>query len=83
MIRLLYFAGVREKIGRGAEEVALPDGVGHVAGLVDHLVARGEPWTALAECRNLRVAVNQTLVGNDAPVRDRDEIAFFPPVTGG
>jgi molybdopterin synthase sulfur carrier subunit len=54
-----------------------------VGGLRDLLAARGEPWSALATTRNLRVAVNQQMVGFDAAVKAGDEVAFFPPVTGG
>ena len=51
--------------------------------LRDLLAARGEPWAALVITKNLRAAVNQQMVGLDAPVREGDEVAFFPPVTGG
>ena len=56
---------------------------GSAGALRDHLAARGEAWTALATTRNLRVAVNRQLVGLDAAVNSGDEVAFFPPVTGG
>ena len=51
--------------------------------IVTKLVARGEPWPALAATKNLRVAVNQQMVGFDAAIKAGDEVAFFPPVTGG
>ena len=54
-----------------------------VGALRDHLAARGGPWSALSTTKNLRVAVNQQMVGLDAAVKAGDEIAFFPPVTGG
>ena len=57
--------------------------VAAVAALRDHLAARGEPWNALGTARNLRAAVNQDMVGMEAPVAAGDEVAFFPPVTGG
>ena len=63
--------------------MALPAGVATVGGLRDLLAARGEPWAALAPTKNLRVAVNQQMVGFDTPVKAGDEVAFFPPVTGG
>jgi molybdopterin synthase sulfur carrier subunit len=81
--RILFFAGLREALGTGSEALALPAGVATVGALRDHLVARGEPWGALATTKNLRAAVNQQMVGLDAPVRAGDEVAFFPPVTGG
>ncbi len=83
MIKLLYFAGLRERLGTGAESLALPAGFVTVAVLRDALAQRGEAWVALTTMRNLRVAVNQTMVGFDAELKDGDEVAFFPPVTGG
>lgn len=83
MIKLLYFAGLRERLGTGAESLALPAGIGTAAALRDHLARRGGEWLALTTTRNLRVAVNQTMVGFDAPLKAGDEVAFFPPVTGG
>lgn len=83
MVKVLFFAGLREAVGTSAEELALPAGVATVAGLRDHLAGRGEPWAALARMRNLRAAVNQAMAGPEAAVADGDEVAFFPPVTGG
>lgn len=81
---LLYFAWVRQKTGRGEEQLALPDGVKTVADLTAFLKARGGGYEeAFADLRRLRVAVNQDHSGFDTPLRDGDEIAFFPPVTGG
>lgn len=82
-IKVLFFAGLREALGTGSESLALPAGVGTVGALRDQLAARGESWTALATTKNLRVAVNQQMVGLDAAVKPGDEVAFFPPVTGG
>ena len=82
-VKVLFFAGLREALGVGSESLALPAGVGSVGTLRDYLAARGEPWAALATAKNLRAAVNQQMVGADAPVREGDEVAFFPPVTGG
>ena len=82
-IKILFFAGLREALGTGTEALALPAGVATVGGLRDLLAARGEPWAALATTTNLRVAVNQQMVGFDTPVKAGDEVAFFPPVTGG
>jgi len=84
MIRVLYFAKLREDLGKSAEELALPGDVTTVAALQAHLMARGEAWrAALAQGRALRVAVNQEMAEPGTPVRAGDEIAFFPPVTGG
>ena len=82
-VKILFFAGLREALGTGSESLALPAGVATVGALREHLAARGEPWMALATTKNLRSAVNQQMVGPDAPVGQGDEVAFFPPVTGG
>jgi sulfur-carrier protein len=83
-IRLLYFAWLRERIGRGEEEVALPPEATTVGGLVAWLRARGPGYeAAFGTTAPVRCAVNQDFSTLDAPVRPGDEIAFFPPVTGG
>jgi molybdopterin synthase sulfur carrier subunit len=83
-VKVLYFASVREKLGKEAEALELPEGVATVAGLRAHLRARGGAWAdALAETRLLRTAVNQDMVPPAASIKAGDEIAFFPPVTGG
>ena len=82
-VKILYFAGLREALGQSAEQLALPAGVGSVGQLHDHLAARGGAWQALATTKNLRVAVNQEMASMQTPLQDGDEIAFFPPVTGG
>jgi molybdopterin synthase sulfur carrier subunit len=82
-VKVLYFASLREALGRPAEELALPTGVATVGALRAHLAARGEGCQALGEGRNVRAAVNQRMVGADAVLASGDEIAFFPPVTGG
>ncbi len=83
MLKILYFASVREKLGHANEELAMPSGITDVAGLIGFLAQRGGPWESLATFRNLRYAVNQEMVALDAPIRAGDEVAFFPPVTGG
>lgn len=82
-IKLLYFAQLREALGTRGEEIALPAGVADVAALRAHLAARGEAWGELTRSRNLRAALNQRMVGPEAAIADGDEVAFFPPVTGG
>lgn len=82
--RLLFFASLREQLGSSGENLELPAGVRDIKGLRAFLVARGGPWqAALADNRSLRVAVNQDLATWTTAIRDGDEIAFFPPVTGG
>lgn len=83
MLKIFYFAGLRERLGQGSEELELPAGVGDVAALRDLLAARGGAWESLATLRNLRYAVNQQMARPDSPLRAGDEVAFFPPVTGG
>jgi len=82
-VKVLFFAGLREAVGTGAESLEIPSGVGTVGGLRDHFAGRGGAWRSLAAMGNLRAAVNQGMVGLDAPIKDGDEVAFFPPVTGG
>jgi molybdopterin synthase sulfur carrier subunit len=83
-VRILYFASIREKLGRDAEELELPSGVATIAALRTHLRSRGGAWAeALAEGKLLRAAVNQDMAQPAAPIKAGDEVAFFPPVTGG
>ena len=83
-MKLLYFAWLRAKIGSAEEILALPAQVRDVAGLLVWLQSRGPGYAdALKDLGIVRVAVNQEYVGPEHPVRDRDEVAIFPPVTGG
>ena len=83
-MRLLYFAWLRARIGQAEEELALPTGVRDVAGLLEWLYGRGGGYAeALRDLSVIRVAVNQEYVGRDHPIREGDEVALFPPVTGG
>ncbi|MFA9550273.1 MAG: molybdopterin converting factor subunit 1 [Hyphomicrobium sp.] len=83
-VKLLYFAWVREKIGRGSEEIALPDNVATVADLVAWLKTRGPEFgEAFARADVVRAALDKTHVKSDARIGEAQEIAFFPPVTGG
>ena len=83
-MRLLYFAWLRARIGHAEEEMSLPAGVCDVAGLLEWLRGRGGAYAeALRDLSVVRVAVNQDYVGREHPVRDGDEVALFPPVTGG
>lgn len=83
-MQLLYFGWVRAKIGRPGEVVDRPEGVGDVAGLIAWLKARGAGYAeALANPDVVRVAVNQELSRLDTPIGDHDEVAVFPPMTGG
>ena len=83
-VKVLFFAGLREQLGTSAEEIDLPAGVSTVAGLRSHLQARGGAYEkALAGKALVRSAVNQDMVPQSARIKAGDEVAFFPPVTGG
>jgi len=83
-MQLVYFAWVRERIGKSEETLHLPESVTTVRELLSYLSGINEIYAhALAEPEKLRVAVNQTHVQLDHPVIDTDEVAIFPPVTGG
>ena len=83
-MKLLYFAWLRARIGQAEEELALPAEVRDVAGLLEWLRGRGGGYAeALRDLSVIRVAVNQDYVGRDHPIRAGDEVALFPPMTGG
>jgi molybdopterin synthase sulfur carrier subunit len=83
-VKILYFAGLREQVGKGSEDLELPEGVATLGALRSHLISRGGAWqTALNESRLVRMAINQDMAQAAAPIKAGDEIAFFPPVTGG
>jgi molybdopterin synthase sulfur carrier subunit len=83
-MQLLYFARVREQIGLGAEDLALPADVATVAQLLDWLASRSPGHAAaLADRSAIRVAVDQDFAQPDTPLAGAAEIAIFPPVTGG
>jgi sulfur-carrier protein len=83
-MRLLYFAWVKEKVGRASEEVTIPDNVATVAELIDWLKSRGPEFTNAFERQDvIRAAIDQSHVRHDARIGHAREIAFFPPVTGG
>jgi molybdopterin synthase sulfur carrier subunit len=83
-VKLLYFAWLRTRIGRGEEEVDVPAEVATVADLLSWLEGRGDGYAAaLARPDLVRVAVNQEFASADTPLKAGDEVALFPPVTGG
>ena len=84
MVTLLYFASLRENLGCSREQLALAAGNATVSSLVEQLRCRDGRWTeAFAPGKTWRVAVNQQMANLSTPVKPGDEIAFFPPVTGG
>jgi molybdopterin converting factor subunit 1 len=83
-VRILYFAWVRQKVGLAEEQVTPPGQVRDVAGLIAWLAALSPGHAAaFADPKQVRAAVNQEFAPPDAPVAPGDEVAFFPPVTGG
>lgn len=83
-VTILYFAWLRERTGTAREELVLPETVRTVAALVDLLAARGPGHAAAFQNRRtVRCAINQEFASPDVAIAPGDEIAFFPPVTGG
>jgi molybdopterin synthase sulfur carrier subunit len=83
-VNVLYFAWVRQKAGVSEERLELPPRVRSVRELAEFLRARGGGFAeAFGDLSRLRAAVNQEHVGFEAPIGPDDEVAFFPPVTGG
>jgi molybdopterin synthase sulfur carrier subunit len=84
MLSLHYFAGIREAAGRSTESLELPDAVSDVQGLI-RLLADRDPngLSILTDDDRVLVAVDQTVVKRDHPLRGDEEVAFFPPMTGG
>ena len=83
-MKLLYFAWVRERVGKGEEVVEPPAGVATVGDLMTWLAGRGEEYAfAFENPRIIRAAINHTHVKPNAPLADATEVAFFPPITGG
>lgn len=83
-VTILYFAWLRERVGVGEERLSLPEGIDTVGALLEHLRGRDAAHAGAFESRRMvRCAVNQDFADLDAPVRPGDEVAFFPPVTGG
>ena len=83
-VKVLFFAALREQLGSSGEEIEVPADISTVAGLRSHLRSRGGPYEkALADRNLVRIAVNQDMVPATARIKAGDEVAFFPPVTGG
>lgn len=83
-MKVLYFAWVRERIGREAEDIELPDGVETVADLAGFLATRGEGYAhAFENPKVVRAALDRKHAKPDTPLAGAREIAFFPPMTGG
>lgn len=84
MLRVLFFASLREQLDTDRMEMELPEGVSSVEGLAVHLAgARGDDWRMLLDDEQVLVAVDQTIVDRRHSLQGDEEVAFFPPVTGG
>jgi sulfur-carrier protein len=83
-VRILFFASLREKLGSGGEEIEAPPTVTTVGALREHLRGRGGAWAEVfAPTRAVRAALNQSMAQPGTQIKAGDEVAFFPPVTGG
>ena len=83
-LSVLYFARLRDAIGRNAEQVEVPADIATVADLRAWLARRGTPWSgAFAQAGPIRAAVDQVMAADATRLHDGAEVAFFPPVTGG
>lgn len=84
MISILYFASLREQVGQASEQIEHQVNLKTVADVREYLCARGEPWSKVLASQTLvMMSVNQAMANANTQINDRDEIAFFPPVTGG
>lgn len=83
-VRLVYFAWIRERIGKAGEDMDLPADVVTIGDLIAHLAARGETYASAFEVpKAIRAAINEELVEHDEPLAGAREIGLFPPMTGG
>ena len=84
MIHIRYFARYREMLDCEQEELDFSEKTQTVEMLMSLLAERDDPWSAVFNGQQrILTAVNQDMVGKDAVIKDGDEVAFFPPVTGG
>ncbi len=81
-VTVLYFASLAEHVGVTQEDVLVPPGVKTIEQLQTHLGARGNQWKNICE-KNIRTAANKTFCKPNYLIKNLDELAFFPPVTGG
>jgi sulfur-carrier protein len=82
-VKIIYFAALRREIGVGEEDVSPPADIATLAQLLDWLKSRSPAHAKALSARRLMAAVNQDYAGLEAAVSADDEVAFFPPVTGG
>lgn len=82
-MKILFFGNLREQLGTGEIEVPLAPGTNNVADLLEALKQRGSEWQQALGTGTLLCAVNQTMATQSTLLKDSDEVALFPPVTGG
>jgi len=83
-VKVLYFAWIRERVGKAQEEISFPPEVKTVADAIAWLTEKDETYGhAFGDLRVVRAAIDQSMVALDAPIAGAREVAFFPPVTGG
>lgn len=83
-MKVSYFASMREAIGKGQETLSLPDNIKTIDQLINWLAGSGDAYhRAFADRAAINVALNETLVEQDAAIIDTDTLAIFPPMTGG
>lgn len=84
MVHIVYFAWVRERIGKSEDDLDLPESVKTAGDLIQHLATLGEEYEAAFEFPDvIRVAVNQEHIEHDESIAGAREIGIFPPMTGG
>jgi molybdopterin synthase sulfur carrier subunit len=83
MLTILYFARLHDQLGQDKETLELPANISNVGQLRDLLCERGEQWQQALTAKGIFIAVNQEVVNEDMPLSGDEEVAFFPPVTGG
>jgi molybdopterin synthase sulfur carrier subunit len=82
-VKIIYFAALRREIGIGEESLAPPDSIATVAQLLNWLKDRSPAHAKALSAPRLMAAINQDYAGLDSAISAGDEVAFFPPVTGG
>ncbi len=83
MVKVLFFASVRDRLGCSELNIELPVEARTVATFTDMVMRRGEVYAGVLSDQRIMIAVNQELANPEMVIEDGDEIAYFPPVTGG
>ncbi len=83
-LNIVYFAWVKERLGRGEERIEIPEGVDDISALINYLIRKESAYNdVFSDLAKLRFALDQDFVSIDAPLMNAEELAIFPPVTGG